>query len=78
MKGDLQLIQVLHLLLHIVQEAMQDNLISSVGTKLATPFCNANLKYLSSSPSYFLNRGSQHFITEEIASNDPFQKVKIS
>lgn len=34
MKGDLQLIQVLHLLLHIVQEATCNNLISTVGTKL--------------------------------------------
>lgn len=35
-KGDLQLLQVLHLLLHIIQETMSDNLISTVGTKLAT------------------------------------------
>ena len=34
-KGDLQLIQVLHLLLHVVQEATRDNLISTVGTKMA-------------------------------------------
>ena len=79
-KGDLQLVQVLHLLLHIVQEATHENLISTVEPQRApTPphFCNANLEYLLLS-SYFLNSGSQHFITKEIASNDPFEKAKIS
>ena len=48
-KGDLQLVQVLHLLLRIVQEATHENLISTVGPQWAPtppPFCNANLKYL--------------------------------
>lgn len=74
-KGDLQLILVLHLLLHVVQEAMHDHLISTVGTKLAPsppPSVMLMWNIFSSYPNYFLKSGSQPFITKVIACNNPF------